>query len=173
MQTKISKVNTRKEADDGFIKWPSTHLSQRNGFFSFYSLLYIHVFLSLFGYKNTDKMTKNVAAVAVVLLVASFALAVLSTEIFQRFVRTSHPLWVCRMFSFEHHLATPHTSSISKNLIRQRDRQLQTIRGRSCRHRLLWYVSKCSENLLLLARHFNLAVAINNLHKMQRNGQVT
>lgn len=144
MQTKISKVNTRKAAGDGFIKWPSTHLSQRNGFFSFYSLLYIHVFLSLFGYKNTDKMTKNVAAVAVVLLVASFALAVLSTEIFQRFVRTSHPLWVCRIFSFEHHLATPHTSSISKNLVRQTDRQtdgpLQTIRGRSCRHRLVCHI---------------------------------
>lgn len=51
MQTKISKVNTRKAADDGFIKWPSTHLSQRNGFFSFYSL-FIHISFSVWLQKH-------------------------------------------------------------------------------------------------------------------------
>lgn len=87
MQTKISKVNTRKAADDGFIKWPSTHLSQQR---LFLFLFFLYFFLCL-ATKTPTKMTKNVAAVAVV-LVASFALAVLSTEIFQHFVRTSHPL---------------------------------------------------------------------------------
>lgn len=68
MQTKISKVNTRKAADDGFIKWPSTHLSQQR---LFLFLFFLYFFLCL-ATKTPTKMTKNVAAVAVVRLSCTF-----------------------------------------------------------------------------------------------------
>lgn len=141
MQTKISKVNTRKAADDGFIKWPSTHLSQRNGFFSFYSL-FIHISFSVWLQKHRQN-DKERSCRSCCSSCCQFRFSCTFDRNIPAFCQNFPSAMSLQDVFFRAPLG--HTTHFeqqqeSRQTERQADGQLQAIRGRSCRHRLVCHI---------------------------------